>query len=242
MVQKINDIPAITTEEMREVDRLMIEEFRIDLIRMMENAGQNLARLCKKMLAEDLIEKKVFVAVGRGNNGGGGLVAARYLHNWGAKVKVVIEGKDIIGVPLSQLSIIEKLDIEIVDQKIEIASSKDEEADIIIDSLIGYGLKGDPKGWVAQMIDYINGASSRIISLDAPSGLDATSGSVGNPCVKADWTMTLALPKIGLRTKEAKNIVGKLFLADIGVPRELYRSMGIKVESIFNKDTLIELK
>ena len=242
MNQKKNKIPAISTDEMREVDRLMIEEFGIELEMMMENAGRNLALLCSKILAKSIEGKKILVAVGKGNNGGGGLAAARYLHNWGAEIEVLIEGKDLIGVPRAQLSIVEKLDIEVTCEESAILSLRDSAADLIIDSLIGYGLNGNPRGWTAEMIDSINNSTSiPVLSLDAPSGLDTTSGTVADPCVKATVTMTLALPKTGLFSKEGRNVVGKLVLADIGVPSELYRMMGIEAGSIFSKDVIIDL-
>lgn len=240
MKPKRNNIPDISTEDMREVDRLMIEEFGIDLVRMMENAGRNLAVLSKEMLSDEYREKKVSIVVGSGNNGGGGLVAARYLHNWGSNVTVFIENRIMTGIPQDQLKIVEKLNIEIVDKDAAIVAFRAQNADLIIDSLIGYGLKGDPKGWAAKMIMIINDKRT-VLSLDAPSGLDTTSGEVKDPCVYADSTMTLALPKTGLLTSQAKKVVGKLYLADIGVPGELYKMMGINIGPIFIRDTIIEL-
>ena len=240
MKPKRINIPVISTEDMREVDRLMIEEFGIDLVRMMENAGRNLAVLSKEMLPDDLKKKNVSIVVGGGNNGGGGLVAARYLHNRGFDVTVFIENRIMTGIPLAQLKIVEKLDLEIVDKDEAIVTLRGQNADLIIDSLIGYGLKGDPKGWAAQMIMIINDKGT-VLSLDAPSGLDTTSGKIKDPCVYADSTMTLALPKTGLLKNQAKKVVGKLFLADIGVPCELYKRMGIDVGPIFSRDAIIEL-
>ncbi|MGQ9850748.1 MAG: NAD(P)H-hydrate epimerase, partial [Aggregatilineaceae bacterium] len=80
-------IPAITTAQMAEVDRLMIEEYGILLIQMMENAGRNLAEQARRMLGGDLTDRRIVVLCGAGNNGGGGMVAARHLHNRGARVQ-----------------------------------------------------------------------------------------------------------------------------------------------------------
>jgi NAD(P)H-hydrate epimerase len=79
-------IPFITTQQMVEVDRLMIEAYDIQLIQMMENAGRNLAELGRRMLGGDVRSKRIAVLCGAGNNGGGGMVAARHLHNWGADI------------------------------------------------------------------------------------------------------------------------------------------------------------
>ena len=82
-------IPALTTAQMQEVDRLMVEEYHIELLQMMENAGRNLAVLATRLLDDDVADRPIVVLAGRGNNGGGGLVAARHLLNWGAWVQVV---------------------------------------------------------------------------------------------------------------------------------------------------------
>ena len=83
------DIPAITTEQMREVDRLMVDVFGIELLQMMENAGRHLAALARqRFLGGNPVGKRVVVLVGSGGNGGGGLVAARRLQSWGADVKI----------------------------------------------------------------------------------------------------------------------------------------------------------
>ena len=83
-------IPAITTQQMIQVDRLMIEEYGIQLIQMMENAGKSLAELSRNLLGDDVQDKNIAVICGAGNNGGGGMVAARHLHNWGANILLKI--------------------------------------------------------------------------------------------------------------------------------------------------------
>jgi NAD(P)H-hydrate epimerase len=114
-------------------------------------------------------------------------------------------------------------------------------ADLILDAMIGYGLSGDPRGVVAEWIRRANAAGGPILALDAPSGLDTTSGTAGNPCVRATATLTLALPKTGLLTPAARPLVGKLLLADISVPPGLYRRLGLEVGPIFAEDSILEL-
>ncbi len=84
-----SSLPVLSTDQMREVDRLMIEEYGIILMQMMENAGRNLADLAQAMLEDDVLDRVVVVLAGRGNNGGGGLTAARHLANRGAEVQVI---------------------------------------------------------------------------------------------------------------------------------------------------------
>lgn len=230
------DISVLTTEQMIEVDRLMIEIFDIELLQMMENAGRNLAELTGKMLDASLSGRSVCVLCGRGNNGGGGMVAARHLHNRGADVHVIRLAGDLKNVPARQWSILENMGFR-NESYFELA-----QADIIIDALIGYGLQGDPRPEAAVWIEKINTARKPILSLDAPSGLGTTSGAAGNPTVRADATMTLALPKVGLMSESARQFVGELYLADISVPPELYRQLGLDVQDIFEKDTIIKIR
>jgi NAD(P)H-hydrate epimerase len=231
------DVPVLTTSQMMEVDRLMIEEYRIELIQMMENAGRNLAELARRELDGQVAGRSITCLCGAGNNGGGGLVVARHLHNWGAMVKVVLafESSHFKEVPAHQYNILTQMGVDTITDP-ELA-----EQDLIIDALIGYGLRGDPRQPVAGWIEKANDSGSPILALDAPSGLDTTTGVSGNPCINAKATLTLALPKTGLMTSESKNCVGDLYLADISVPRELYQRMGIEVPNLFAENAILKV-
>ncbi len=234
-------VPAITTEQMREVDRLMIGKYNVQLIQMMENAGRNLAEMVRRLLGTSVKGKHTLVAAGKGNNGGGGMVAARHLYNWGAEVTVLLPKKALNGIPENQLNILETLPIELKtgDDAVDYLSVWN--GDIVADALIGYGLSGKPHGWTGKMIDAINALTLPVVSLDVPSGLDATTGEIYEPCIRAKATMTLALPKKGLVKPEARRIVGDLYLADIGVPDVLYKEIGINVGPIFLNDSIMRI-
>ena len=115
---------------------------------------------------------------------------------------------------------------------------------MIVDALIGYGLVGQPRDPIAEWIDRANAAARPILSLDAPSGLDTTTGATSSRSIRATATLTLALPKIGLTTPTAKARVGKLYVADISVPPELYArpSLGLTVGPIFADDSIIRVE
>ncbi len=231
------NIPALTTTQIAEVDRLMIKEYGILVIQMMENAGRNLAELARRMLNRRLTDRKIVVLCGAGNNGGGGMVAARHLHNRGADVRVKFVGdparlKDI---PAHQWRSL---------QTMGLANNDDPDlarADLIVDALIGYGLTGDPRGPMAEWIERAQAARRPILSLDTPSSLDTTTGVPGQPCIRAAATLALALPKEGLLVPSARAFVGDPYLADIGVPPELYRRTGIEVGPLFADDTIIRI-
>lgn len=246
MIRKyLHSTPQLTTEQMIEVDRLMIEEYHIELIQMMENAGRCLAIVAaERFLHRDLEQKRVIVLAGTGGNGGGAIVCARRLHNWGAKVRVYTTDSDekMTPVPRHQLDILQRMGIP-VGKGADL--STDLEANLVIDGIIGYSVKGDPYGTPKAMIDWANGQSAPILSLDTPSGLDLTTGIVHAPTVKATATLTLALPKVGLFTPAALGHRGELYLGDISVPPGLYAQPGLNLEvspNLFIESDVLKLE
>jgi NAD(P)H-hydrate epimerase len=224
---------------MIEVDRAMIEDYKIELIQMMENAGRNLAHLARsRFLAGDPRGKRVVVLAGTGGNGGGALVCARRLHNYGASAQVVVTKQDteFTAVPAHQLAILRQMQIPITT-----TISSTTTPDLIIDGIIGYSLKGAPRSAAGEMIRWANRQDAPILALDTPSGVDTTSGMVFDPAIQATATMTLALPKKGLRVSDVKSLVGELYLADISVPPELYTALGLTIGPIFAESDIIRL-
>jgi NAD(P)H-hydrate epimerase len=113
--------------------------------------------------------------------------------------------------------------------------------DLIIDAILGYGFHGKPRRRTARWIEWANSQGCPILALDLPSGLDATTGIPSTPCIRATATLTLALPKTGLRAPQAQAFVGEVFLADIGVPPEVYRDIGLEVRALFAGGSIIRL-
>jgi NAD(P)H-hydrate epimerase len=237
------DIPYLTTDQMREVDRLMIEVYHIELVQMMENAGQNLAHLAReRFFAGDPRGKRVAILAGAGGNGGGALVCARRLHNYGAQIQafVAVPVEKLAAVTRHQLDIVRRMGIPVVYSEMVAESEK---TDLVIDGLIGYGLKDVPRGRAANLIRWANATSAPILALDIPSGLDASSGASFDPTIRAAATMTLGLPKRGLAAPGAEAYVGELYVADICVPPELYARLllDLNVGPLFAKSDIIRL-
>ena len=239
MLSNHRSIPALTTAQMIAVDRAMVEEYHIELIQMMENAGHNLAELARRQMGGTGKGHSVAVLCGNGNNGGGGMTAARRLHNWGAHVIVALtkSTNEFRGVPAHQLDILKQMNVPILEP-----ASLPSTVDLILDAIIGYSLGGSPHGVAAKLINWANEKYTPIISLDTPSGLDMTSGLAYEPAIRATATLTLALPKQGLLHPQAKPYVGELYLADIGVPPELYAKMGIAVPSLFVEQDIVRIE
>ncbi len=217
----------------------MIEDFHIELIQMMENAGRAFAELARRQMGGAARGYSVAVLCGNGNNGGGGMTAARRLHNWGAEVLVALTkpADEFHGIPAHQLDILKRMEIPIVD-----SASLPSTPSLILDAVIGYGLSGPLRPAAADLIRWANAQGTPILALDTPSGLELTSGQVHEPAIRAAATLTLALPKRGLLTPQAKPFVGELYLADIGVPPELYAKMGIAVPPLFAGSDIIQVE
>ena len=173
------------------------------------------------------------VLAGSGGNGGGGLVAARHLANRGVDVSVTLgQPADKLGpVPAHQYDILQHMGVPTVDEP--------QTSNVVIDALIGYSLNGAPRGRIAELIEASASITAPIVALDNPSGLNVTDGTVPGVVVTADATMTLALPKIGLRDAAQ---AGVLFLADISVPPSVYDSVGVTPAPDFTKTTLVEVR
>jgi NAD(P)H-hydrate epimerase len=227
----------VTAEEMRKMDDVTIHEFHVDVLTLMENAGRATATLGKQMLHGKPFGKPIACLVGGGNNGGDGMVAARHLANWGADINVIVgTTKDRMkDVPLRQLQVLEKMGISILSEDYNLRHY-----DLLIDGLIGYGLEGNPRNKVATMIKDANASGRPILALDLPSGMNATTGEVYNPCIKATATLTLAMPKTGFLARNASQWVGDLYLADISIPKKVYRSLG-QQNALFQEDAILKI-
>ena len=185
---------------------------------MMENAGAaSVKRLAEKL--ENLQSKQILIFVGLGNNGGDGLVMARHLAGYDAKVTVMLLGTpDKIKTEESNWnwSILEKM------PSIRLLTGNsihfDFNPDIIIDSILGTGISGDIKEPYASAINYINETNSYKFAVDVPSGLDPQTGDTANICTKCDMTVTFHKMKKGIPKR--RDLTGEIFVEKIGIPPE----------------------
>jgi NAD(P)H-hydrate epimerase len=223
----ISAVPPVTTAQMREVDRMMIEVIGVGLVQMMENAGRTLATLAIARFAP----LSVTVLAGSGNNGGGGLVAARHLINRGVAVTVVTAAEFRAGsLTQSQLRAAKACGVNLAHDP--------DGSDLVIDALVGYGLSGPLRGRTAKLASSAAEQESPVLALDNPTGLDATTGRAASGAIRAAATLTLALPETGLVGAPE---TGELYLADISVPTSVYETLGLRVPPLFAEGQLIRL-
>ncbi|GAI14924.1 unnamed protein product, partial [marine sediment metagenome] len=203
---------------------------------LMENAGLRVFQSLKNIYT-DLRLKKVIIFAGSGNNGGDGFVVARHLYNYGVKVKIflLVSFNKIKGEAGENLNIIDKMGVELIETetvKLEEIEGTIQNSDLIIDAILGTGLQGKVTGLKAKIINLINITNKEVVAIDVPSGLNADSGKIEGPCIKATHTITLALPKIGLLLFPGAGFAGKVTVEDIGIPSYLLKNKKLKINIV----------
>ncbi len=219
---------ALTREEMRELDRKAIEEYKIPGIVLMENAGRNVAEEVLQMI-DNPQKVKVAILCGKGNNGGDGFVVARHLHNHSISLNVFLVAKisDILkdGDAGTNLQILLNMKIpvkEIFDiPGVNSILKELYNYNILADALFGTGLSGDVREPFKTLIGGVNNLNKPIVSVDIPSGLDCNTGKILGVAIKAAKTVTFAIAKKGFYLNDGPSYTGKVIVSDISIPREL---------------------
>ena len=215
----------VTVEEILRIEQSASRDCGIPELLLMENAGRSVS----EVIFRDYKPCKVLIFVGKGNNGGDGLVVARHLVNRGFSVQVILLEHPSRLKPdaLMNFNVVSKSEIPLL---LMIAASEDDflkhvqNTDLIVDAIFGVGIHGPLSGVFEQAVLAINRSHRQVISIDVPSGLNADTGSVHGVAVKATRTVTLALPKTGLFEGEGPRYAGEIETVDIGLPRQLLQS------------------
>jgi NAD(P)H-hydrate epimerase len=228
-------VTAVTAAEMRAVDRVAVEEVGLGLLQMMENAGRSLAWHARDLLA-DAGEGPVLVVAGGGGNGGGGLAAARHLANHGVDVTVALDRDPgtLEGGAARQHAVLSATNVPVAVGPDALGGA---DPAVVVDALVGYGLSGALREPQRTVVERVEDLAAPTLSLDVPSGLDATTGEVLGTAVAPDRTLTLALPKTGLADRPEA-----LVLADIGIPAVVYERAGVDYRGPFGGDPWVALR
>jgi hydroxyethylthiazole kinase-like uncharacterized protein yjeF len=231
---------VLTSKQMKEIDRVAIEEMGILGPTLMENAGLQIFQNIQKRFSE-LTKEKIVIVAGKGNNGGDGFVVARHLFNHGAEPEVLLlaSKKEVKGDAAVNLKIADAIGIKIH----EVCSPKDLNlqkrkiflATLLVDAIFGTGLTKPAEGLYVKVIELINKSKAYTIAVDIPSGLSSDTFQIIGPCVKADLTVTLAAPKISHVFPPAEEYIGELEVADISIPSFLFDKDDLKLEFVEEK-------
>ena len=241
-------LPLPDAEAMRAIDRWAIDEQGVPSLDLMERAGIGVARAVEQLAPDG----PVTVLCGNGNNGGDGLVAARLLRDAGREVAVLTAGPPeelkgdarenllrLPGAPPLQMDF-SSIDssASVGDPGAEVVSGADAPSavgvarvlrgsTVIVDALLGTGFAGEPRGAVAEAIDAANACGAPVVSVDVPSGVDASTGAVSARAVRAAITVTFHVAKPGLWIRPGKAHVGEVRTLDIGIPRGAPAAAGV---------------
>ena len=214
----------VTADEMREIDR-RCSQIGLPTAVLMENAGRAVARAIKDYLG-DVSGKRFLVLVGPGNNGGDGLVAARYLHDWGGEVQLYLTApRDDQNYKLTQEKGIASA-LAGADEDLSQLDNWLSSAQVVIDAVLGTGKARPLEGAIKKVLEKVQREKDThskltVVAVDLPSGINADTGAIDSVCPTADLTVTLAFPKPGLFASPGGAKVGQVIIADIGIPAYL---------------------
>jgi hydroxyethylthiazole kinase-like uncharacterized protein yjeF len=218
----------VTAEQMRSIDRKTIEGYGIPGAVLMERAG-----LSVSLKIRELFEKrKVVVLAGSGNNGGDGIVVARDLFNrgWNARVIVLAKEGNLSPDCLAQYRAAKKMGVPVALRTN--LSGADLHSAVVVDAIFGTGLSKPVTSPLAEVVRFLNASALPVVSVDIPSGISSDNGQIMGEAVRADYTVTFGLPKVGHVIYPGAEYRGELFVENIGFPEELLTSDAIGLQSV----------
>lgn len=210
----------LTRQQVRAVDRIAIERFKIPGIVLMENAAGGAASIARRMLAR-AESRSALILCGGGNNGGDGLAIARHLHNAGIDVRILsgIDPGQYKGDALINWRIVQAMGLDCA--PLEPAAIRAGEAGLIVDAIFGTGLSEPPRGSFREIAAAVERSGRPVLAIDLPSGLDCDSGEPLGVCIRADRTATFVARKVGFRKARSACFTGRVNVVSIGAPPEV---------------------
>lgn len=214
-----SDALVLSREQVRRVDRIAIEQFKVPGIVLMENAARGVTDVVWEEMLSDGFER-VAILCGGGNNGGDGLAVARHLHNYGAKVIVGLFGDPAkyAGDALINWQIVQAMKLPTF--PVSADTIGDLHADLIVDAIYGTGLTSPPRDPFPEVVEAVRESGMQVIAVDLPSGLDCDTGKPLSETIGADMTVTFVARKKGFDEEGSEDFTGEVVVADIGCPRE----------------------
>lgn len=219
---------------MKKLDHWAMELKGIPPLLLMENAGIRVTQKAREILKNNVRGKSIVLLVGKGNNGGDAMVAARHLYQLGADVKLFLlfSPDNFQGSTLDNWELIkgEQLKWNYLDDEnsFYLLKLSLNQCDLVVDGIFGTGFHGNPQEKSARAINIVNDSSSLVLSIDIPSGLDADSGRVGEPCLRADYVITFAWVKRGMVLFPGRKMVGQWNVVDISLPGDILELLETK--------------
>lgn len=226
----MDSLPVLHQEQVREVDRLAIEQYGMSGLVLMENAGRG----CADVLCRLQARGPVVICCGSGNNAGDGLVLARHLELRGIPVRVLfcsdpekLRGEAAANWQIARAAELPMFVLDETDVAARLARHLDG-ADWVVDALLGTGARGEPRPPLDTVIDTVNAHPASRLAVDIPSGVNGVSGECAQHTFRADHTCTFVAVKRGMLTTAARAAAGQVHVVDIGVPARLLAQFGLR--------------
>lgn len=233
-------LPLVSAEEMRRIDGRAIDNYGIPSAALMETAGGRAAQIIWERFGKPGL--RVLVVAGKGNNGGDGFVLARHLHNRGAEVSVhtLFPPEDASGDSAVFLNVLNEMSLPVESilsgEDIPRLKSAAIHSGLLVDAILGTGFTPPARGIVGEALTALSEVKTRMVALDMPSGLDATTGAADPPHLAAELTVTFGAYKRGHFLMPAAQLAGEVFLADIGIPLQCIEEEGIPLRLVDRED------
>ncbi len=234
----------VTSKQMQKIDEEAIKKYRISRLELMENAGRAVVEVLssvipsKHVIPNEVRDLKVLILAGKGNNAGDGFVVARLLSDKGVDVCVCLTTaeKEFKGETKKNYQRLKRIPITIFSYSKKEFSEKLSQTDLVIDALFGTGIHSNLNSYYCELIQTLNKKNVLVLSIDIPSGVDGDTGKIMGEAVRATWSVTFGLPKIGLLMPPGSDYVGKLAVRNIGFPEKLLASVSSSVSYLQGKD------
>ncbi|MEX0805570.1 MAG: NAD(P)H-hydrate dehydratase [Candidatus Binatia bacterium] len=231
---------VVTTEQMREMDRLTIQKFGTPSLTLMERAGKGIAQAILQRFARSA-KNGVLIVAGKGNNGGDGLVVARLLKQKRVPCEVALLAKrgELSADAARNLKAYVKAKgnlVEVDSAGLDLLREKINHMGLLVDAILGTGMKSEIRGLYAETISLMNACGLPIVAVDIPSGLDADKGTPLGVCIQAEMTVALGYAKLGEVTYPGLNYTGDLVVADIGIAPGAVTEVGPATEILTDKE------
>lgn len=218
----------ISGQQAIDLDSLMVDKYHVTTTMLMENAGYRLAEFVRMKYP---LKRNILILAGKGNNAGDGLCAARHLQNFGYNPLVFLATTELKELPKKYLDIAKSVGIQTYTNEPEKLLPK---ADLVIDCLLGFTLSSNPSGKFADLISLVNQSNKETLSCDTPSGIGADHAY--EPHIKPSCIFFMAMPKLA-----CKNLASTKYVGDIGVPKSLYKKLGLAEKNHFAESSILKL-
>lgn len=252
MPDNLNHIPTVTLAQSHQIDQLLEDKYGISTLQLMEMSGYHLALVANHLLENEIQDRSIVILIGKGFTSGAGLVTARYLLNhdgWLQIISAAQEQRELTEMQSSismydavvqQLVLLEAMNVSLswAEEGWELPP-----ADLVIDTILDYDVVDTIHTIIPipeqRLIQLANSSTAPILSLDLPSGINADTGQADGEHIRATATLSIGPPKAGLLTETGQRACGELYVADVGVPWQLYEEMDIEVEPLFRQQSPI---